>query len=100
MNTGDILIGLASVAFALGGMGDIGGFDFSPLMTAGPIGAVCGWFMLRLERRLESLDTSFRLTGEAIAIMLVQIPEVSDAAKKQLNEILRKLEESKIKRDK
>lgn len=96
MTPGQILLTASFAAITTGTIGSLsGGFDFSPLLSTGPIGLVCGWFMLRLERKLESLGSKFDRCTQAISHMLVQIPEVSEAAKKQLKEIMEQLEEER-----
>lgn len=98
--------------FALAGLGVNGvtGVDMTPLYAYGPLGVMCAWLMWKGDSRLKSVEMnvansmkdSANATDRATLsnmLMLVAIPEVSEAIKIQARQLAHDAEAAIKKRE-
>ena len=86
------------------------GLDLKPLYAYGPLGVMCAWLMWKGDARLRSVEVNVSVSmkenanamdraTKANMLMLVAIPEVSEAIKIQARQLAQEAEEAIKKRE-
>lgn len=96
---GSALIGASGAATVCASIANATGFDFSPLLATGPIGIVCGWFMLRMEGRTKALEAEIGRLNVLITLLLVEVPIINESTKAQAKRMQQELEDARKRRD-
>ena len=68
--------------------------EFAPLINLGAVGVVLGWFMFRMEPRLEQIEAAIDRLARAQMLLVVAQPDTSPNIRAQAQAILKELDDS------
>lgn len=74
------------------------GFDFAPLVNVGAIGVILAWFLWKHEPRIKAIEDALDRLSRTQLLFLIELPHVSDAAKREAKIIIQEIAEAEAKR--